>query len=147
MGEITMRRGLFRMVELSGLRGSSSKNPKPGIQHRRLLGEMLEARRLLSIDPWNSAPEASNVFTDLPGLSALRFASGQQSQAHLDQREMLFLAEGPDPSQLAIDVPHNRNAADTTNADQLRSGGGLGLNLTGSGYTVGIWEATENCAR
>jgi subtilisin family serine protease len=34
----------------------------------------------------------------------------------------------------------NANAADTTNADQLWSGGGLGLNLTGAGVTVGIWD-------
>jgi len=34
----------------------------------------------------------------------------------------------------------NANAADTTNADQLRSGGGLGLTLTGAGVTVGIWD-------
>lgn len=35
----------------------------------------------------------------------------------------------------------NVNAADTTNADQLRTGGGLGLNLTGAGVTVGIWDS------
>ena len=35
----------------------------------------------------------------------------------------------------------NANAADTVNADQLRSGGGLGLDLDGSGVTVGIWDS------
>lgn len=35
----------------------------------------------------------------------------------------------------------NSNAADTTNADQLWEGGGLGLSLTGAGVTVGVWEA------
>lgn len=34
----------------------------------------------------------------------------------------------------------NRDAADTTNADQLWSGGGLGLDLSGAGYTVGVWD-------
>jgi subtilisin family serine protease len=37
----------------------------------------------------------------------------------------------------------NVNAADTTNADQLRSGGGLGLNLTGTGITVGVWDGGD----
>lgn len=36
----------------------------------------------------------------------------------------------------------NRDAADTTNADQLWPGGGLGLNLTGAGVTVGVFEAS-----
>ncbi|MEM9346917.1 MAG: S8 family serine peptidase, partial [Planctomycetota bacterium] len=35
----------------------------------------------------------------------------------------------------------NLDAADSTNADRLWSGGGLGLNLTGAGVTVGVWEA------
>lgn len=35
----------------------------------------------------------------------------------------------------------NEEAADSTNADQLWAGGGLGLSLTGAGVTVGIWEA------
>lgn len=41
----------------------------------------------------------------------------------------------------------NEEAADTTNADQLWTGGGLGLNLTGAGVTVGIWEALEGGTR
>jgi len=53
---------------------------------------------------------------------------------------MWFLGAGPPPSLLNIPSPANVNAADTTNADQLRSGGGLGLNLTGLGVTVGVWD-------
>ena len=41
---------------------------------------------------------------------------------------------------LAAPAAGNVNAADTTNADQLHSGGGLGLNLTGAGVTIGIWD-------
>lgn len=37
----------------------------------------------------------------------------------------------------------NVNAADTTNSDQLWSGGGLGLTLTGSGVTVGLWDGGD----
>lgn len=48
-------------------------------------------------------------------------------------------------NELALDDPrlqvsHNLNAADTTNADQVRTGGGLGLSLDGTGVTVGVWE-------
>jgi len=35
----------------------------------------------------------------------------------------------------------NANAADTTNADQLWLAGGLGLDLSGAGVTVGIWDS------
>lgn len=51
-----------------------------------------------------------------------------------------LLATGPSPDRLHINRPVNINADDTTNADQLWSGGGLGLNLSGSGYTVGVWD-------
>ena len=54
---------------------------------------------------------------------------------------MFRLASGPAPSELLIRTPFNVNAADTTNTDQLQAGGSLGLNLTGSGYTVGVWDA------
>jgi hypothetical protein len=37
-------------------------------------------------------------------------------------------------------LTHNVNAADTTNTDQIRTGGGLGLSLTGAGVTVGVWD-------
>ncbi|MBD2179519.1 S8 family serine peptidase [Planktothrix sp. FACHB-1355] len=51
-----------------------------------------------------------------------------------------LVATGPSPDRLSIRKPDNVNAADTTNADQLWSGGGLGLNLNGTGVTVGIWD-------
>lgn len=34
----------------------------------------------------------------------------------------------------------NTNAADTTNTDDLQAGGSLGLALTGSGFTVGVYD-------
>jgi hypothetical protein len=34
----------------------------------------------------------------------------------------------------------NINAANTTNTDELWAGGGLGLDLTGDGYTIGLWD-------
>ncbi|MFV2068166.1 MAG: S8 family serine peptidase, partial [Pirellulales bacterium] len=53
------------------------------------------------------------------------------------------MAAGPDPSETQRLVLNNIDAADTTNTDQIRPGEALGLNLTGNGYTVGIWEPTE----
>lgn len=44
------------------------------------------------------------------------------------------------PTQAQDVFCFNIKAADTTNADQLWTGGGLGLNLTGSGVTVGLWD-------
>lgn len=52
----------------------------------------------------------------------------------------IYAGRGPAPSLLQINQTANRNAADTTNADQLWSGGGLGLALNGADYTVGIWD-------
>lgn len=51
-----------------------------------------------------------------------------------------LIARGPSPSELQARIAENLNAADTTNANQLWTGGGLGLNLNGSGLTVGIWD-------
>ncbi|MCR9085076.1 MAG: peptidase S8 and S53 subtilisin kexin sedolisin, partial [Cyclobacteriaceae bacterium] len=40
-------------------------------------------------------------------------------------------------------APHNTNAAITTGAVHLQPGGDLGLNLTGKGLTVGIFDQTR----
>lgn len=61
-------------------------------------------------------------------------------QETLATQGAVLIATGPSPSELNIKIPLNRNAADTTNADQLWAGGGLGLNLTGAGVTVGVWD-------
>ncbi|MEA5579672.1 S8 family serine peptidase [Anabaena sp. UHCC 0451] len=53
---------------------------------------------------------------------------------------LTLIATGPDPSQLKINVPFNQNAAISTRANTLWTGGGLGLNLTGAGITVGVWD-------
>jgi len=53
---------------------------------------------------------------------------------------VFFLGTGPSPEELDLPIPLNEDAADTTNADQLRPGGSLGLNLNGSGLTVGVWD-------
>ncbi|MGB3536221.1 MAG: S8 family serine peptidase [Microcoleaceae cyanobacterium] len=56
---------------------------------------------------------------------------------------VFFLGTGLSPEELRIAVPSNVSAADTTNADQLWDGNrirGLGLNLSGDGITVGVWD-------
>lgn len=50
------------------------------------------------------------------------------------------IAAGPSPRSLRAKILTNINAADATNADQTWLGGGLGLNLTGTGITVEIWD-------
>ena len=44
---------------------------------------------------------------------------------------------------LRYEYPTNTVAANSTNTDELRLGGSLGLDLRGDGMTAGIWEATE----
>ena len=68
----------------------------------------------------------------------------QDGSIVLSDGQILFLGSGPTPSELNLSQPTNINAADTLNTDQLWSGGGLGLDLTGSGLTVGIWEAGDS---
>lgn len=58
-----------------------------------------------------------------------------------------FLGTGPNPEELQLRLPTNANAADTTNTDQLWPNGALGLNLSGSGLTVGVWEAGDGYVR
>jgi hypothetical protein len=58
----------------------------------------------------------------------------------LNPGEMLLVSLGPDPNIERPRTTFNVNAADTTNTDQLQPGGALGLNLTGAGLTVGVWD-------
>ena len=68
----------------------------------------------------------------------------QNSAIVLPEGQILFLGSGPTPSELNLALPTNIDAADTLNTDQLWSGGGLGLDLTGNGLAVGIWEASDS---
>ena len=79
------------------------------------------------------------------GLRSLRVEPLEErallSLTTLATGEMLFLSAGLHPSEVQIDASTNVDAADTTNTESIQPGGGLGLNLTGAGYTVGVWEA------
>ncbi|MCT7974351.1 S8 family serine peptidase, partial [Laspinema olomoucense] len=59
----------------------------------------------------------------------------------IEVSEGIWFLGGKSPEELGLkSSSSNLIAADTTNADQLWSGGGLGLNLDGSGVTVGVWD-------
>jgi hypothetical protein len=89
---------------------------------RQLAHEPLEARMLLSTTPF-------------PPL-----IDGLPVNPVLDEGQMLLVAIGAPPTGERPRVTYNVNAADTTNADQLQPGGALGLNLTGAGLSVGVWD-------
>ncbi len=48
---------------------------------------------------------------------------------------------GPPPDQMRWQTTFNRNAADTTNVEQVWSGAGNALDLDGSGVRVGVWDS------
>ncbi len=51
-----------------------------------------------------------------------------------------YVAPGPSPAELRARIETNVNAADSTNADQLRAGEALGLNLSGTGLVISLWD-------
>ena len=97
------------------------------LKQRGLRLEQFEARVLLSITTGDLQSSAWSRFADevvaLPGPN-----------------EMQLVVAANSVDDLRYKVAHNVDAADTTNAEDLHPGGSLGLDLTGSGYTVGIWD-------
>ncbi|GGA29799.1 pre-peptidase C-terminal domain-containing protein [Okeania sp. KiyG1] len=55
------------------------------------------------------------------------------------EKGVYFIGTGPTVDQFDP-IPLNESSANTTNTDQLWSGRELGLNLDGSGVTVGVWD-------
>jgi len=107
-----------------------NRSHKRDVAHRRrqrrrqFLHEPLEHRLLLT--------GTSPTFTGIVG--------GQPDNPVLNDGEILLLATGPNPREVQFEEIHNVNAADTTNADQLQVGGSMGLDLTASSLTVGVWD-------
>ncbi|MBN2024401.1 MAG: hypothetical protein JW809_16590, partial [Pirellulales bacterium] len=91
--------------------------------------EPLEQRQLLSVSPWDLDAESLEVLTICDSTTGVVPVSAETRLL---------------PYTSGNVVPHNANAAATTNTDDLQVGGSLGLDLTGEGYTVGMWEANEN---
>lgn len=123
-----------------------------GAGFRRLLVETLEDRSLLSATGLNLLPSGTLLLdtralsTDiLSGLDTgtiigpWRQGSVVQSLVP-DQYGRIIVGQGNVSDTLSIVHALNLASADTTNTDQLWSGGGLGLDLTGAGYLVGVWD-------
>ena len=101
------------------------------LKHRDLRMEQFEDRVLLSI----TTPGLNEtVAYDQP-----IFGTTERSLPGPGEIQLIALANSPDAYRPI--EPLNVNAADTTNADYLQPGGSLGLDLDGTGYTVGVWDA------
>lgn len=136
-------------------RGATQRLPG---RSRGLRFELLEDRRLLALAPAvvdevhdavgpaalaGAGPASALAVVPLVSnatAAALQLVDAQHGLIELDAGEIALLATGPAPGTLRIHTLDNQNAADTTNTDQLRAGGAAGLNLTGQGYTVGVWD-------
>lgn len=91
--------------------------------------------------PLTSLPDGPNAtFTQELAIPAANLGIHLVNQPGSRAPAGRLIATGPSPREIRARILANINAADTTNADQLWSGGGLGLNLTGTGLTVGIWD-------
>ena len=151
-----MRLGiLVTVLRLGNFHGRSSCGELlgPGIRRRRLACEQLEERTLLSIGRAGFDADAPVIATILPEpvelvdflvseatRDALALTGGPHGLIELGDGEIFRLATGPSPSEFPIHETNNVDAADTTNTDQVKPGSSLGLSLTGSGYTVGVWD-------
>jgi len=111
--------------------------------------EALEARVLLSLcdgPPLYEGISAAvqlgeQVATSVRRCPAFELAISQGRLVRSEDQPGVLLA----PPGIAYEdiwslVQHNINAADTTNTDQLWSGGGLGLELAAQGLTIGVWD-------
>ncbi len=77
-----------------------------------------------------------------PGQAALPWLDADFQPVDLGNG-LIYLGPGPSPEELRALAPANIDAANTTNTDQLWTGGGLGLDLTGAGVNVGVWDGGE----
>lgn len=80
-----------------------------------------------------SKPLSTYTFPSLEEQGGLTLEDGYFSKVQ-------YLDESGFP---VIYAPHNSNAAITTGVNHLREGGSLGLNLTGKGLIVGIFDQTR----
>jgi len=125
-------RSLFDLRVKSRRFGRSAKT-RSRAAHGKASGlqfEPLEQRTLLSL----TAPLEDRVPFDANLLQWVPEVGEPNANG------LILAAMGPAPEQFDVRLAHNLNAADTTNADQLWPSGGLGLGLSGAGYTVGVWD-------
>jgi len=82
--------------------------------------------------------------------SALGDARGRRGDVAVERLEPRLLLDGSLPAPWDPDAPLNINAANTSNVDEIRPGGGatnpatgLDYALTGEGITLGIWDGDD----
>jgi hypothetical protein len=99
-----------------------------------------EGLRRVELGPAELSPEVLGLLggNSLPILVA--DIQPDDPRLQLESSEVLFLSSAPPPQFLNLNHPFNKDAADTTNTDQLYSDLPGGLGLTGAGLTVGIWD-------
>ncbi|MEN1681291.1 MAG: S8 family serine peptidase [Planctomycetota bacterium] len=119
-------RSLQRAIAKRARRRASGRSQK---RARHLACEHLEDRR----------PLAADLLSPQAALAAA-IANADLTRPLADG-EMQPILLGYTLEELRVDAPDNVNAADTTNTEDLQPGGSLGLDLTGAGFTVGVWEA------
>ncbi|MCE7993583.1 MAG: S8 family serine peptidase [Roseivirga sp.] len=68
-------------------------------------------------------------------------------EEHKDIKKVTYLEDGSVVllydivnGRPSYDAPYNKGAAETVGTDQLRTGGSLGVNLTGKDMKVGVWD-------
>lgn len=113
-------------------------NSSTGASHPGLVTQQLDPS-IVDVD-W-----LEKVGADGLTIQVANFSDGVIPDVAQDQ--ILFLSSATAPTNLQVDSNENIDAADSTNADQLAVGGSSGLNLTGAGLTVGVWEAGSGWAR
>ncbi|MEM9588359.1 MAG: S8 family serine peptidase, partial [Planctomycetota bacterium] len=98
----------------------------------------------------DAKPKSSLPFEDATRFERTVGPSGPDEAGRdvsVEPGKVTFLGKGIPPWEIDITAPTNANANDTTNADQVVSGGSLGLDLDGAGYTVGVFEAGNGLVR
>lgn len=88
----------------------------------------------------------SKIVQNFEKENELRLARIQSYLGHLTKEELLEIdiisLTDIDPEGIPLFMKsHNNGAASTIKVDKLRSGGSLGLDLTGDSMIAGIWEA------
>jgi len=114
----------------SGSTKSARSRDKSRLRERGLRLEQFEDRVLLSISnpnleelPADAVPVFGNAVYTIPGPG-----------------EMSLVAAADSPDDYRPTKTMNVDAADSTNVEHVKAGGSLGLDLDGTGYTVGVWD-------
>lgn len=126
--------------------GFSNGTASPGT-HYELIGSGINGAFLdssahgLKRDSLRSQEAGRYVFPVRSG-TALNVL-GLVGQAIQIAPNIVYLGAGIHPYEISSEAPNNQVSVDTSDADRVTPGGGLDLNLTGAGVTVGVIEANS----